>query len=278
MKNWLKSTLAVVFAFTFLLMASISFAQVPSRYFAEVRDEIGRSIQDATVQVFVYDAGTKTLSTIYSDVNLTAKTNPITTTQFNTDDMVNFFSTATSHDVLVSTTTGEVHLFSGMTKNDHSIIVNKNGVGLKHLIIPFSGVVTTEIDTGWDLPRFASVEDVVLEVVTAAGSQTVDVGLLSTETAGDANGFLAATASSSAGYITSRPVITGGTNIDFTGATTYGVLLASAITGSDAVATNGGFQRKHHFVTGSNATSISYTRSNSTTSAGYIHVFYTLMR
>lgn len=260
-----------------LLSVGIGEAQVAQRYFAEVRDEIGRTINDATVQVFVYDTGTKSLSTIYSDAALTAKSNPVSVTQFNTDNMVDFYSTATSHDVLVATTTGEVHLFSGMTKNDHSIIVNKNQT-LKHLIISFSGTATTEQDTGFDLPLNAIVLDAILEVTTAAASQTINIGLSSGETAGDADGFLAAAASSATGFVNCNAAINNGTNIDFANGQCYGVLLASAINGSDAVATQGGFARRNHFVTGSNAKSITYTRSNSTSSAGLIHIFYSVMR
>jgi hypothetical protein len=259
------------------MVSATAFAANPVNYFAEVRNELGASISDATVEVFVYDAGTKTLSTIYSNDALTAKTNPITTTVFNTDNRVSFWSTAASHDVFINTKSGDQVLVAGLTANDHSITINRSSP-MKHLVVPFSGSSASEVDTGWDLPLGAIVTDAIVEVVTTASAKTVSLGLLSTETAGDADGFLAAVLETTAGYVENNPVITGGANIDFTAATTYGVLLATAITGSDAVATNGGFARKRHVVTGSNATSISYTRSDATSSAGYFHIFYTLGR
>src|SRR6266702_995303 len=49
------------------------------------------------VLVFVYDAGTKTLSTIYSDRKRTAKTNPISRAQFATDGGVLFYGPSASY-------------------------------------------------------------------------------------------------------------------------------------------------------------------------------------
>jgi hypothetical protein len=63
------------------------------------------------------------------------------------------------------------------------------------------GRVAGEIDTGWDLPTNAVVQRVMLDITTAeatAGTKTVDVGLLSSESGGDADGFLVAASTAAA--------------------------------------------------------------------------------
>lgn len=62
----------------------------------------------------------------------------------------------------------------------------------------------TEQDTGDDLPDLAVLPDVFVHVRTAESTgttKTIDVGLLSTETGGDADGFLAGVDVSSTGLV-----------------------------------------------------------------------------
>lgn len=52
---------------------------------------------------------------------------------------------------------------------------------------------TNEIDTGWELPTYAVVVDVFVEITAAeetATTKTIDVGLLSSAGGGDADGFV----------------------------------------------------------------------------------------
>ena len=85
-----------------------------------------------------------------------------------------------------------------------------------------------EVDTGWDLPETSVVLDVYINVATAATgtTKTLDVGLLSTESDGDANGFLAAADISAEGLVTF---------INTAGAITLGNLLADAPSTTSAV-------------------------------------------
>ena len=62
----------------------------------------------------------------------------------------------------------------------------------------------SEQDTGWDLPDNSIVRDVFLNVLTAeatGGTKTLDVGLLSSESNGDADGFLSGADVSSTGIV-----------------------------------------------------------------------------
>lgn len=56
-----------------------------------------------------------------------------------------------------------------------------------------SALTTGEKDTGWDLPAKSAVLNVYVDVRTAestSGTKTIDVGLLSSESGGDTDGFL----------------------------------------------------------------------------------------
>jgi len=80
-----------------------------------------------------------------------------------------------------------------------------------------------------------------------------------------------------AGFVKDTAVVTDGTSIDYTAASTYGALLVTAITGSDGVATGGGKSWIGHVVTSGYADGLTY-QASSTTAAGYIHYFFTRMR
>ena len=86
----------------------------------------------------------------------------------------------------------------------------------------------SEVDTGWDLPETSVVLDVFINVATGATgtTKTLDVGLLSTESDGDANGFLAGANVELAGLVTA---------INTNGAVTLGNLIADAPSTTAAV-------------------------------------------
>ena len=108
----------------------------------------------------------------------------------------------------------------------------------------------SEIDSGIDLPQKSLVLPwVSIEVLTAeatGGTKTLTVGLLSSETAGDADGFMVGVSVATAGMI--QPSIADG-------AITYGALLyTESGTGADVA-----YAPTPHAVTGANAVSISMT-------------------
>jgi hypothetical protein len=144
------------------------------------------------------------------------------------------------------------------------------------LVVPFGANDNSELDTGLDLPvANLLVQDVLLRVTTADATETIEVGILSSESGGDLDGFIDAASVGTAGYVNLWPTVTGGTNIDYHDATAgYGVFLSQSIAGADAVATVGGFERRYYRTDGT-AKSISYTGSSgSDTAAGYIYLPY----
>ena len=116
-------------------------------------------------------------------------------------------------------------------------------------------------------------------VTVVDSGETIDVGTLSSGTAGDANGFLAGVSVAATGIPVDTAFITGGTNIDYVPVSTYGALLHTSITGSDAVTTNGGStDLKGYLITGANEQSLTYTPSAGDTFYGYLVVSFTRIK
>jgi hypothetical protein len=131
------------------------------------------------------------------------------------------------------------------------------------LAVPFSFAdVTadaTETDSGIDLPANALVlPNPVVRVLTADATETITVGVLSTEAAGDADGFIVAASVATAGVV--KGTVTNGAN-------TMGALFEA----QDS-ANAGDIAPEGHVVV-STSRSVSYTLSaGSDTAAGIIHL------
>jgi tetrahydromethanopterin S-methyltransferase subunit F len=229
-----------------------------------------------------------TAETLYYYKGSTSLTNPVTTTNFaaNTvcNDQVRFRvdPTDTTYDryvdlIVVDTNGGYTAFIEDFDKYTHSIIIDERPNIMHHGIIWFDATTTDETDTGIDFLADTMVHDVRVEVVTTASAKTLDVGLLSTETSGDADGFRDAVLLTTAGYVADTGVVTDGTTIDWTATSTYGALLYKSISGSDAVASGGGRSYLGHIVTSGKASSLTYSQS-STSGDGYIHYFFTRLR
>lgn len=107
----------------------------------------------------------------------------------------------------------------------------------------------SEQSTGFALPDNAIVVDVWLRVRTAEATgttTTLDVGLDSTETNGDADGFLAGVDVSSTGIKRGVASVTVGANEDYFDSTTRGALLQDFTAGSDTATDVGTLQNKWH--------------------------------
>lgn len=241
-----------------------------------------------TFKVLAIDSDTA--ETLYYPVAKanTSLTNPVTTTNFASDtvckDRVAFRVDPTDAtndryvDLIVVDTVGGYSIFvENFDKYQHTIVIDERPNVMHHGIIWFGASSTSEIDTGIDFTPDTFVHDVRVEVVTVASAISLDVGILSSGTGGDADGFRANVLLTTAGYVKDTAVVTDGTTIDFTGASTYGVLLVTAITGSDAVATGGGKSYLGYAIDGTSTSSLTYTM-NSTTGAGYVHYWFNRMR
>jgi hypothetical protein len=142
-----------------------------------------------------------------------------------------------------------------------------NGVALASKKIPITTKTGSEVDTGFDLPAKAVVLDVWVDIRTleATGStKTIDVGLLSSETGGDADGFLDGVSTASA--------------LAAQGTTTQGTLTLGALL-RDASGVSVAYSRKNHLSDSVDAKSVSYTLGSSHTElVGDIHIWYAVLR
>jgi hypothetical protein len=230
---------------------------------------------DITSGVFyiVMDAGTKTASTIYKDGRRTALTNPVSRTQFATDGKVVFYGPNTSYDIYLAHSDGSVAFYQSVTISTHVLAIDRTGVD-KCLVVPFGASDNAETDTGIDLPVGAYVTDCRLYVRTTDATETISVGLLSSETAGDADGLLAGVSVATAGW-PALVTYTAGSNETYLATNLYGALIASGSVGNDVATDVGSLAMKGHVVTGANAKSVTYTGSaGSDTAAGEIYVFF----
>ena len=231
---------------------------------------------------------TTTAETLYYYKGTTALTNPVTTTNFasNTvcNDQVRFRvdPTDATNDryvdlIVVDTNGGYTAFVENFDAYQHTIVIDERPNIMHHGMIWFDATTTAETDTGVDFLADTMIHDVRVEVVTTASAKTLDVGLLSTETSGDADGFRDGVLLTTAGYVADTGVVTAGTTIDWTAASTYGALLYKSIAGSDAVASGGGRSYLGHVVVSGKASSLTYSQS-STSGDGYIHYFFTRLR
>jgi hypothetical protein len=255
-----------------------------NHYILSVRDQksLGASSNDGVissdVMVFIYGAGTKTLSTIYSDAAGSSKTNPMTRAAFATaGGKIEFYSSASSHDIYLAHSDGSCARYASVTPTMHTLPLDRDGLD-KCIVFPaVFNAGGTETDTGLDLPLNSIVKDVVLEVVTSDSSETCAIGLLSSETNGDADGLMVATDVGTVGLYTGAAV-TVGSNETYVSATRYGALIGLGKVGTDAANDCGFIGGVGHVVSGANAVSISYTPSSSDTFAGYGYVYFRHVR
>lgn len=130
--------------------------------------------------------------------------------------------------------------------------------------LPITVKDNNENDTGWDLPPKAVVLDVWVNVTTLEGTattKTIDVGLLSSETGGDADGFLDGVSTGTPASLKQGiATVTTGANTKFYAATpTRGVLLIDHQAGTDVDQDEGLMREKNHLSDSVTAKSVSYT-------------------
>ncbi|HSW65038.1 MAG TPA: hypothetical protein VLH56_17265 [Dissulfurispiraceae bacterium] len=239
-----------------------------------------------TYRVMAID--TATAETLYYYNGSTALTNPVSTTNFAATTVGNGLvrfrvdpTDATNDryvDLIVTDTAGGYSVFvENFDKYTHTIVIDARPNMVHQGTIWFGASSTAEQNTGITFAPNTFIHDVRVEVVTAASAITVDVGLLSTDTAGDADGFRAGLLMTNTGYVADTGVITAGTTIDWTAASTYGALLYKSIAGSDAVAAGGGRSYLGHVVSGTNSGKLTYSLY-STSGAGFIHYWFNRIR
>lgn len=148
------------------------------------------------------------------------------------------------------------------TELNASADLSVNGAVIKTKVIAITSTPTgSEQDTGWDLPAKGVLLDVFIDVTTAeatGGTKTIDVGLLSSESGGDADGFIAALSVSATGVKRGQAGVTTGV----LSSNTRGALLADYTAGTNAD-DRGLYREKPHLLTSVTARSVTYTAKSS---------------
>jgi hypothetical protein len=123
------------------------------------------------------------------------------------------------------------------------------------------------------LPKGAIIHPdfIYVDVVTADSAITVDVGILSTETGGDADGLCDGLSVASTGIVRPALTITQGTNAQYVSATTYGILIfPTALKGANTSGHNA-VARLLPFLSNGIAQTVSYTvLTGADTFVGYL--------
>ena len=160
--------------------------------------------------------------------------------------------------IVVDTEGGFTAWVENFDKYQHTIVIDEQPNVLHHGCIWFTGstAAETETDTGVDFHADTEIKGARIEIVTVDSGETINVGLLSTETNGDMDGLLDGISTTTAGYV--KEVFA-----------TRGALLDD---GTD-------IYMMGHYVTTSQAESLSYSTSKGTdTAAGYIHYDFVRVR
>jgi hypothetical protein len=161
----------------------------------------------------------------------------------NTSDADKPISTATQTALDGKATTSHTHTLSDVTDVSATAAeinaiadVSANAVIKVKKINIIAPSDATEQDTAFDLPANSLVLDVYVNVTSAEATgttKTIDVGLLSSETNGDADGFLVGIDVSATGIVRGVATITTGAMENFFASTTRGALLANFTAGDD---------------------------------------------
>lgn len=122
----------------------------------------------------------------------------------------------------------------------------------------------TETDTEWDLPAKAVVLDVFIDVTTTDATETVSIGLLSSESGGDADGFAVGLSLATAGIKRGGVTVTTGSTEKYVASSTRGVLLANVNAGSDSAGDVGHYIETPFLSDSVTAKSVTHTSSSGT--------------
>lgn len=131
-----------------------------------------------------------------TDKDGTALNNPLALTNGSAELWT--LATVNSVDLYIQAPGGQWKIVTGVNEGNADIAINVN-VANQLYVIPFSisdSVAATEKDTGFDLPTYSMVlgrlSGCGIKVTALDATEDIDVGILSTESGGDADGLIAA--------------------------------------------------------------------------------------
>lgn len=235
-----------------------------------------------TYKVLAIDSDTA--ETLGSDPAMTSKTNPVTTTVFNTQDRIDFYcdpTDATSDlyvDLIVTDTDGGYSVFvENFDPYQRSIVIDERPNILHHGIIWFDDADGASTDTGVDLNPDTMLTKVCVEVVTVDSGQVISI-----ETADTSDGLIASQSLTTAGYYCNdKPTITAGTETYVSTASNVGSLMGSSLAGANSATDEGSHYLWSHIVTTAGTDDDIYFDTDASSgfaADGYIHYFFMRLR
>jgi len=243
-----------------------------------------------TFKVLAIDSDTAETLYYYAKPAMTSLTNPVTTTSFADNaicnDKVAFKVDPTDAtndqyvDLIVTDMAGFYSAFvENFDKYTHAIVIDERP-NISHVgTIWFAHATTVEQNTGAYFLPDTLVKDARVEVVETCLAGTIDVGLYSSQTAGDADGFRDGVLLTTAGFIGDTGFITAGASVDYYPDSTYGDLLYTILSGTGASWDAGGGRTfMGHVITAANASTVTYTVDSTTSGEGYIYVEHVRLR
>lgn len=136
---------------------------------------------------------------------------------------------------------------------DGTVLPGKPCAGGVTVKIPFTKS-TSELSTGFVIPAGIKISDARVRVTTGVADATIDVGILSTEAGGDADGILDGVSCATAGIV--QPIISDTTVTDLT----KGALISTVLKSNDTTPVF--FALPTGFIGDGTAKTVSYTTSN----------------
>ncbi len=215
-------------------------------------------ISDSTGVINILTENDPSEVTIYSDLNGTSASNPLTFT----NGKVRFYTatSVTAVDITGLTAKGHAFFYESITPSTHRIVIDPTRM-VQKMVIPYQVVGASEavVDTGFDILDNMLITDIELHVTTVGTGATLDIGT-STDSDGFADGVSAATTGWPATLMEEALVST---------SSLLGALLAN-ITGTNV-------RKKHKRANATSGANIVYTNttSSSTAGEGYIYLTYT---
>jgi hypothetical protein len=257
-----------------------------------------RQTSNITYVVFPADMDqTRETLYVYNDDTYTSLTNPVTGTNFTSatvgNDMISFRVDPTETNdtyvdlIVVDQDGGYTAFVENFDEYTHTIIIDERKGIQHHGAIWYYYTTSGELDTGIDFNQYAVISDVAIEPLILDSGETIDVGLLSSGTDGDADGFIDGKGVGTVGYYSVRKH--DNTTYGFSsGASHYhavdnvlGALLGTTIVGSGGdtqVGYHGAIQEWDHFFHATQEQSLTWTISSCSTAWGLIHYFFTEVR
>ena len=248
-----------------------------------------RITSGVTFKVLAIDSDTSETLYYYAKPAMTSLTNPVTTTSFESAAIcggkVAFKVDPTDAtndryvDLIVTDNAGFYSTFvENFDKYQHAIVIDERP-NVSHIgTIWFAHDTTSETKPGPAFLPDTIIKDARIEVVETCAACTIDVGLNSAGSGGDADGFRDGTLTTTAGFVADTGVVTaGGDTTAYYPDSTYGDLLYTILAGTDSGEV-GGRSFLGHVITASNATELTYTVDSTVTGEGYIYIEHMRLR